>query len=267
VGAPGHSPRVNGDGTFAGFIGSAIDTTEQKLAQEALEKVSGQLIEAQEKERSRIARDLHDDICQRLALLSMEIAAANCDSKGSSFAKLEGIRRHCSEIAADVQSLSHQLHSSALEYLGLTSAVRGFCKEIEKQHGVSIAFSDSHVPKPLPKDVSLCLFRVTQEGIHNAVKYSGSRQYLVNLTGTENNIQLVVQDRGAGFDFEQAKKQRGLGLVSMQERVNLVHGNLSIESTRGMETTIVAVVPFTGPIANSIQDAQRATPHEERQLI
>jgi PAS domain S-box-containing protein len=261
------SPRVNGDGTFAGFIGSAIDTTENKLAQQALEKVSGQLIEAQEKERSRIARELHDDICQRLALLSMELAAADRASKGSTATNLEEIRKHCAEIAGDVQSLSHQLHSSKLEYLGLASAIRGFCKEFEKQHRVSIAFTDSNVPKPLPKDVSLCLFRVTQEALQNAVKYSDSREYWVNLTGTENNIQLTVQDRGSGFDLEQAKKERGLGLVSMHERVNLVHGNLSIESERGMGTKVFAVVPFTPQIANPIQDATHTTSHEVRQVV
>src|SRR6202000_624521 len=101
------SPRMNGDGSFAGFIGSAIDVTDQKLAQKALEKVSGQLIEAQEKERSRIARDLHDDICQRLALLSMEIEQANHNPNGSPN-NLEEIGKHCSEIASDVQSLSHE---------------------------------------------------------------------------------------------------------------------------------------------------------------
>ena len=121
------SPRVNGDGSFGGFIGSAIDTTDQKLAQQALEKVSGQLIEAQEKERSRIARDLHDDICQRLALLSMEIEQANRASSGSAAAtkpNLENIRKHCTEIAVDVQSLSHQLHSATLDFLGVVAAIR-----------------------------------------------------------------------------------------------------------------------------------------------
>ena len=116
------SPRMNGDGSFGGFIGSAIDTTDQKLAQQALETVSGQLIEAQENERSRIARDLHDDICQRLALLSMEIEQANRSSSGPvavTKRSLEDIREHCSEIANDVQSLSHQLHSSKLDYLGV----------------------------------------------------------------------------------------------------------------------------------------------------
>jgi PAS domain S-box-containing protein len=175
------APRFNGDESFAGFIGSGIDTTEQRLAHEALEKVSGQLIEAQEKERSRIARDLHDDICQRLALLSMEIEQANRSSNGS-VKNLEGIRQHCSEIAGDVQSLSHQLHSSKLDYLGMVAAIRGFCREFSKQHEVSIEFTDRDVPGELSKDISLSLFRVAQEALQNAVKYSGVRKFTVEVT-------------------------------------------------------------------------------------
>jgi PAS domain S-box-containing protein len=241
------SPRVNGDGTFGGFIGSAIDVTEQKLAQRALEQVSGQLIEAQEKERSRIARDLHDDICQRLALLSMEIEQANRVSgtlPTDTTHNLEEIRKHCSEIAGDVQSLSHQLHSSKLEYLGVAAAIRGFCHEFSRQHEVSIAFTEENVPRHLPKDLSLCLFRVTQEALHNAAKYSGVSQFAVELRATQDNIQLVVIDFGAGFDVEEAKKNRGLGLVSMQERVHLVHGTLAINSMPGKGTTVLVAVPL-----------------------
>jgi PAS domain S-box-containing protein len=242
------SPRVNGDGSFAGFIGSAIDVTEQKLAQQALEQVSGQLIEAQEKERSRIARDLHDDICQRLALLSMEIEQANRVSSRSpahATQSLEEIRRHCSEIAGDVQSLSHQLHSSKLEYLGVAAAIRGFCHEFSRQHELSIAFTEENVPCHLPKDISLCLFRVVQEALHNAVKYSGVGQFAVELTATPDDIQLAVSDSGRGFDVEEARKNRGLGLVSMQERVHLVHGQFSVESKPGMGTRVLAIVPLT----------------------
>jgi PAS domain S-box-containing protein len=241
------SPRVNGDGSFGGFIGSAIDTTDQKLAQQALERVSGQLIEAQEKERSRIARDLHDDICQRLALLSMELAQTNRSSSGSSEAlkkSLEDIQKHCSEIAGDVQSLSHQLHSSKLDYLGIVAAIRGFCVEFSKQHRVDIEFSESNVPTDLPKDVSLSLFRVAQEALHNAVKYSGVSQFAIELSGMEDAVRLVVSDAGAGFDVGEAKKNRGLGLVSMQERIHLVHGSFSVESKPWQGTRIMAAVPL-----------------------
>jgi PAS domain S-box-containing protein len=241
------SPRINGDGSFGGFIGSAIDTTDQKVAQQALAKISGQLIDAQEKERSRIARDLHDDICQRLALLSMEIGRANNASSGSPAAtqqNLEDIRKHCTEIATDVQSLSHQLHSATLDILGVVTAIRSFCNEFAKQHQVTIEFTDRNVPGRLPKDISLCFFRVAQEALHNAVKYSGTKQFFVALSATEKEIQLVVRDEGAGFDVEDARKNPGLGLVSMQERVNLVHGRFSVESKPGKGTKISAVVPF-----------------------
>jgi PAS domain S-box-containing protein len=241
------SPRVNGDGSFGGFIGSAIDTSDQKLAQQALEKVSGQLIEAQENERTRIARDLHDDICQRLALLSMEIEQANRISSGPLAATknhLEDIREHCSEIARDVQSLSHQLHSSKLDLLGLAAAIRGFCSEFSRQHQVSIDFADKDVPRHLRRDISLCLFRITQEALHNAVKYSGTNQFSVALWTIQGEVQLVVRDEGAGFDVEEARKNRGLGLVSMQERAHLVHGRFAVTSKPGKGTRIFAAVPF-----------------------
>jgi PAS domain S-box-containing protein len=235
------APRVNGDGSFAGFVGSAADITDQKLAQEALEKIGGRLIEAQEEERSRIARELHDDICQRLALLSMELEQANRGSNGSAgSAKIEEIRRHCSQIATDVQALSHKLHSSKLEYLGLAAAIRSFCREFSQQHDVSVQFADENVPNALPRDISLSLFRVTQEALQNALKHSGVREYSVTLWGSENDIQLEVSDRGAGFDTERAKRDRGLGLVSMQERVHLVHGTFTIKS-RGNDGTIIFV--------------------------
>ena len=241
------SPRVNGDGSFAGFIGSVIDTTDQKLAQNALEKVSGQLIEAQEQERSRIARDLHDDICQRLAVLSIELEQAQRNTNGSPVdtkRNLGEIRKHCSEIANDVQTLSHQLHSSKLEFLGISTAIRSFCNELSQQHAISIEFTEKNVPRHLPKDVSLCLFRVAQEALHNALKYSGVSEFMVELTATKNEAQLVVSDAGTGFDVEEAKKNRGLGLVSMQERIHLMHGSFMIESKPGAGTRIFAVVPL-----------------------
>jgi signal transduction histidine kinase len=252
------SPRVNGDGSFAGFIGSAIDVTDQKLAQQALEKISGQLIGAQEKERSRIARELHDDIGQRLALLAMELEQANRSGNESptiTKRDLEEIRKHCCEIADDVQSLSHQLHSSRLDLLGIAAAIKGFCNEFAKQHEVDIEFIDENVPNRLSNDISLCLFRVAQEALHNAVKYSGVSQFSVEVRGTGDEIRLVVRDGGAGFDAQEAKKNRGLGLQSMQERVHLVRGTFTVESNPGKGTRIVAAVPLSTENSVSPEDA------------
>jgi PAS domain S-box-containing protein len=241
------APRFHEDGSFAGFVGSAIDITEHRLAQEALETIGGRLIAAQEGERSRIARELHDDICQRLALLSLELEQVNRGSNGSTGSaegKIEEIRRHCAEIAGDLQAVSHELHSSKLDYLGITAAVRSFCHEFSQQHEVTVEFIDENVPRALPKDISLSLFRVTQEALNNALKHSGVRHFSVILRGTASEIQLEVRDRGRGFVVEGAKQDQGLGLVSMQERVHLVHGIFSIESKANSGTRVLARVPW-----------------------
>jgi len=240
------SPRFNGDGSFAGFIGSAIDMTDQKLAQQALEKVSGQLIEAQEKERSRIARELHDDISQKLALLSIELERANRARSGPAAqaqTSFEEVRKRCAEIASDVQSLSHQLHSSRLDYLGVVAAIRGFCRDLANKHAVNVEFTDRDVPSNLPKDVSLCLFRIAQEALHNAVKYSGVSEFKVELNCAADQLQLVITDKGAGFNVAEARRNGGLGLLSMQERIHLIHGKLNVESAPGLGTRVVATVP------------------------
>ena len=240
------SPRVNADGSFAGFIGSAIDMTDQKLAQQALEKVSGQLIEAQEKERSRIARELHDDISQKLALLSIELERANRARSGPAAqaqTSFEEVRKRCAEIASDVQSLSHQLPSSRLDYLGVVAAIRGFCRDFAHKHAVNVEFTDRDVPSNLPKDVSLCLFRIAQEALHNAVKYSGVSEFKVELNCAADQLQLVITDKGAGFNVAEARRNGGLGLLSMQERIHLIHGKLNVESAPGLGTRVVAPVP------------------------
>jgi signal transduction histidine kinase len=135
-----------------------------------------------------------------------------------------------------------------LDYLGLAAALRSFCREFSKQQTVNIEFKDEDVPNPLPRDVSLCLFRVAQEALSNAVKYSGVRRVSVELRGTPDRVQLEVSDAGAGFDVEQAKQRAGLGLVSMQERVHLTGGDFSIESKRNWGTRIVATVPLRAEV-------------------
>jgi signal transduction histidine kinase len=188
----------------------------------------------------------------------MEIEQANRTSNGPLAARkinLEDIREHCTEIANDVQSLSHQLHSAKLDFLGVVTAIRSFCSEFSKQHQVSIEFTDQKVPKYLPSDISLCLFRIAQEAVQNAVKYSGTNQFSVALSATMEQVQLVVQDAGAGFDVEEAKKNRGIGLVSMQERAHLVHGIFSVESKPGKGTRIFAAVPFVAEDESSAEDS------------
>ena len=239
-------PRFNADGSFAGYIGSAIDVSAQRLAQETLDRLSGKLLAAQEKERSRIARELHDDICQRLAILSLEIehSVRNLDVTPVQSDRLQKVWEHCSEIAGDVQALSHELHSSILDHLGMIAAVRNFSSEFSRQQGVVVEFTHKEIPNSLPQDVSLCLFRVVQEALHNAVKHSGVSYFQVHLQGTPGGIDLEVRDAGGGFDVEKMQKNGGLGLISMQERIHLVKGKFAIDSKANVGTTIRASVPL-----------------------
>jgi PAS domain S-box-containing protein len=247
-------PRFNADGSFAGYIGSAVDVTDHKEAEQALATVSGRLIEAQEVERHRIARELHDDISQRLALLSIELQGLE-DVRPQSPAELHNrtqeLLKRTSEISSDIHALSHRLHSSKLEYMGVVAAIAGFCSEITAQHGVEIDFEHTDVPRSLPQDISLCLFRVLQEGLGNAVKYSGVRHFKAVLRGEPGAILLLIRDSGAGFDPEAAMKNGGLGMISMRERVSLVKGTISIASKPMVGTEVRVHIPVAQALAAS----------------
>jgi signal transduction histidine kinase len=206
------------------------------------------LIEAQEQERSRIARELHDDIGQRLALLIIEVEQLqqNSGDLPAQFrSRMSKLKNQASEIAADIQSLSHELHSSKLQYLGIAAAIAGFCRDFGEQQNVDIDFNTHHLPSPLPSDISLCLFRVLQEALHNSAKHSGTRHFKVRLWGASDGIHLTVSDSGVGFDVKSAAKGRGLGLTSMQERVRLMNGTIMIDSKPMAGTSIHVSVPFT----------------------
>jgi PAS domain S-box-containing protein len=240
-------PRLNLDGSFAGYIGSCIDITDHKLAEEALANVGRRLIEAHEEERTWIARELHDDINQRIALLGVQLEQWAQDPPDSGVEFTNHIRRVCksfSDLGRDIQALSHHLHSSKLEYLGIVAAASSFCKELSEQQKVEIDFIHAGIPDSLPKEISLCLFRVLQEALQNAVKHSGERHFKVELSRTSAQIQLTVNDVGVGFDPQDAINRRGLGLISMRERLRLMNGEMFIKSELGHGTTINACVPL-----------------------
>jgi PAS domain S-box-containing protein len=237
----------NLDGMPGGIIIFSEDITHGKQAEEALLGMSRKLIEAQEQERTRISRELHDDIGQRLALLALQLQQLHEDTLTlpEVRSRMGEFHQQISEIATDIQSLSHELHSAKLQYLGIAAAMRGFCREFADQQKVEIDFKAHDLPSPLSPDISLCLFRVLQEALHNSAKHSGVRQFEVRLWGTSDEIHLTVKDSGAGFDREAAKESRGLGLISMEERLKLVKGTLSISSQPKRGTTIRASVPLS----------------------
>jgi PAS domain S-box-containing protein len=240
-------PRLSHEGSFVGYIGSCVDLTDRKLAETALASVSRRMIEAQEQERSRIARELHDDVGQRLALFSINLAQLHQEPTNPAEirSRAEGLRKQISDVAIDIQALSHRLHSSKLEYLGLETAMRGFCQEFGEQQKVEIDFEAHDLPSPLSPEISLCLFRVLQEALHNSAKYSGVRHFEVRSWGTPDEIHLTVSDRGSGFDVDLAKAGRGLGLISMDERLKILKGTLSIKSQLQHGTTVHASVPLS----------------------
>jgi len=220
----------------------------RKMTEEALSSVNRALIDAEERERARIARDLHDDIGQRLALLAIKFEQLRTDVPNSTAEELttmEELRKELMETSTDIQALAHSLHSPKLEYLGLIRTARSFCREFGNQHKLEIDFRSSELPNALPTDVSLSLFRILQEALQNSAKHSGTGQVTVELFETQDAVHLIVRDSGQGFDLETAMKDQGLGLVSMQERIKLVKGELLIDSQPMRGTTISARVPIS----------------------
>lgn len=211
------------------------------------QSASRELITAQEKELTHIARELHDNLCQRLVLLSLKIekAAKTCaDGQQKVQQELTEIWRQCADLAGDVQALSHQLHPSILDHLGLVMAVTSFCRQMSEQSGATVKFVHKNVPPNLPQEVSLSLFRVVQEALHNSVKYSGGDWFCVSLQVKSGMIELEVRDWGKGFDVASPASKSGLGLVSMRERIQLLNGTFRIESEPNGGTHIHARVPL-----------------------
>jgi PAS domain S-box-containing protein len=234
-------------GRLARIVGMVVDITERKQAEEALASAKSRLIEAQEQERTRIARELHDDIGQRLALLTVELDQLRRNTPGLStevVGRLDELRDQAREMSADLQSLSHELHSARLEHLGIAAATQGFCREFAERQGVEIDCKARDLPAQIQPAISLCLFRVLQEALHNSLKHSGVGKFEVRLWATADEVHLTVSDSGAGFDSEAARESRGLGLISMEERLKLLNGTFVIESQPRQGTTIHARVPL-----------------------
>jgi PAS domain S-box-containing protein len=242
-------PRFAPDGTFLGYIGSAIDITERKQAEDALRDLSGRLIAAQEEERRRIARELHDDLTQRLAVLAIEAGKVEQQLHGGAEPVLERLRRMTQEmieLSAVVHGISRQLHPSILDDLGLVNAIEAECMNFSQREGIQVKFTSHNVPATLPRDLALCLYRIAQESLWNIAKHAQTTEAYVTLGGSEQEIVLSIEDCGVGFDPEQVRGKRGLGLASMEERVRLIDGRVSVRSVLGKGTTVEVCAPLAG---------------------
>jgi PAS domain S-box-containing protein len=240
------------DGMPERMLGMALDVTERKLAEEALSRLSGQLINAQEEERRRIAREIHDDFQQRLAVLAIELESLSQDigeKDAIALLRLRELSCQVNALGTDLHSLSHRLHSSTLDSMGLVAALKGLCSEFRKHHDLDASLVAENVPEKIPNETALCLFRIAQEALQNARKHSRAQTAEVRVEGLEGTIHLSISDQGMGFDPEKSARKEGIGIRSMEERARLVDGRLEVRSEPGNGTTIQVWVPVDVPEA------------------
>lgn len=223
------------------------DVTEERRAEEERRDLARRLIRAQEEERAMLARELHDDLTQRLAVLAIEAGRAELAATDTAHARaMQSIREGLVRLSDDVHALASQLHPSVLEALGLAEALRAEGERLSRQGRIEIAVTVAGLPPGLGRDAALCLFRVAQESLSNVIRHAGARAARVVLQPAADGLVLEVHDDGAGFDAADPARRRSLGLLSMVERVRLLNGTLDIESAPGRGTSIVAWLPAEG---------------------
>ena len=248
-------PKYAADGSFAGYVGCDVDITERKNAEDVIresaaalevshreiQELAGSLLTAHEDERRHLARELHDDLTQRLARLAID--AGRMESRAGAPEGLRQLREALVHLSEDVHALSYRLHPSVLDDLGLVDAIKTECDRVARHGELRVDIETSAVPAALRAETSLCLFRVAQEALSNAAHHAHASAVMVTLSSRSAGLQLAVSDNGSGFDPQRSRDHASLGLASMRERVRLLHGEFDIESTLGHGTTVVAWVP------------------------
>lgn len=226
-------------------------------SEKELRELGGRLLTAQEEERRRIARELHDDVNQRLALLAVELdlLAKELAALQVSPERLQRPAEMARALSSDVHHLSYSLHPSALEQLGLAVAAARFCREAGGTQGVAVRFTAQQLPDALAPDLALCAYRVLQEALFNAIRHSGAREVQVQLAASRDTLHITVEDSGKGFEPQMVGVRSGLGIVSMRERLRLVGGQLSVTSKPGQGTRVSADLPFRADGSGTAEDA------------
>jgi PAS domain S-box-containing protein len=246
-------PRFDERGALTGYIGSCIDVTDLKVAKASLSSLTHKLMQTHEDARAWVARELHEDLGQRLVGLTMQLQSLTHASVDDSLrARVGDLCAQFGDLGRDIQAVSYRLYSYRLEYLGVVAAIRAICRDVTTQHPITIEFVDSDAPDTVPREVGLGLFRVIHEALDNAVRHSKARVIVVELSGrgpwnrsgmAVQEIQLRVSDDGIGFE-PAAVHPSGLGLIHMRERLSLVGGDLQVKSQVGVGTTVTARISF-----------------------
>jgi signal transduction histidine kinase len=247
--------KYGSDGSYEGYIGCSVDITERRIAEDLtresqaavsvshreIQQLAGSLITAHEDERRHLARELHDDLTQRLARLAID--AGRMENVADAPKGLRPLREDLVRLSEDVHAMSHRLHPSVLDDLGLVDALKAECNRVAHHGDLRVDVEARALAAALPAEATLCLFRVAQEALSNAARHAHATAVTVKLSTRSTGLQLAVSDNGSGFDTERSRDHPSLGLASMRERVRLVQGELDIESTPGRGTTVVAWVP------------------------
>ena len=222
--------------------GASLDITDQKGAEQIALELSGRLIKAHEEERSRVARELHDDLSQQIAYLSIRLETITTDE--ATKRQIRDVTPAVRKLASTVHRISHELHPAKLQQLGLEIAIHSFCEETKSANGLDVEFTSEGVPDDLPDNVALCLYRIVQESLQNTIKHSGATSASVDLSvDAEHNLILTVTDNGRGFDTRVPPRKTSLGIVSMRERVRSVNGTITITSAPNHATSIRVTIP------------------------
>jgi signal transduction histidine kinase len=242
-----HFVRIGTDITERRDMEIALQASEIALRQSQthLQALAAGLLSAQEEERARVARELHDDISQQLAALNLEAESAlrkDPRAQGDLRNEMTRLSRQLRGILRDVERTAHQLHPSSLDHLGLSVALKSYCTEFGRQNGIAIRFSERNLPRPIPPPLALTIYRVVQEALRNVVKHSGTRRARVSLTGKDGILLLTVKDFGRGFNAS-ASHKRGLGLISMEERVRQAGGSFTVKAKPGEGARIDVRIP------------------------
>lgn len=245
-------PIINEKGELVGCINVFKDITERKYnemklldSRETLRLFTNRLLTIQEEERRRLARELHDDFTQRLAVLAMELSNLEVSAKSAKREfepKLVQVRDQIIRLSTDIHDISRQLHPSIIDDLGLGRAIQSECINFTRREGIKINYKLVDIPQAISRDISVCLFRITQEALRNIQKHANVKEAEVCLIGKGSRLTLMISDFGAGFDTKTARKTHGLGLFSMEERVQLINGVFSVDSKKGCGTQIKVVV-------------------------
>ena len=242
------------DGNPESLLGTVIDITRHKKAEEIIQKsqnnlqyLAGKLITVQEEERRLLAREMHDDLTQRLALLAIEagkLESTSPQDDSKRRAELQQMKKKIIKLSKDIHDISRQIHPAILDDLGLVDALKSECNAFSQREEIDVAYNTNNVPSFIPKNIAICIYRITQESLRNIAKYAKTNEASVSLIGSDSKLILTVRDNGIGFNTNQIHSQKGIGLSSMKERARLIQGEFSVQSKPGKGTIIELKVPY-----------------------